>query len=216
MNTIRNVIETWARGPLTNVGKWLHPNQITLLRLPLGFAVIAIYEWSAVWGIATFFLYAFLDWLDGAVARADLKLQSDLGAKFDPYIDKIVNLTILWYFTFSRGFAWYFITALVLSTLVNVWSQLQRGSLWKQLEEGIGAGLGLKRKSVMVSLSVRQAGLSNHAANWYGKLKTLLEFTVIVLLFVHQSVAMQIVTTIFLCAAALLGACGVYRRIKPI
>ncbi|MBI5397861.1 CDP-alcohol phosphatidyltransferase family protein [Candidatus Woesearchaeota archaeon] len=71
-------------------------NILSLLRIPLAFAVIAVYP-SPFWAAVFLSLAALSDWLDGVVARR-MKLENPVGAMIDPICDKIFVAILLIFF----------------------------------------------------------------------------------------------------------------------
>jgi CDP-diacylglycerol--glycerol-3-phosphate 3-phosphatidyltransferase len=69
---------------------WTIPNLLTLLRLALSFALFVVIGWEA-WlaALGIFGLAAVTDWLDGWIARA-YGQGSALGRNLDPLVDKIL------------------------------------------------------------------------------------------------------------------------------
>lgn len=89
--------------PITNNGPGgrnfsiLNPaNIISLLRIPLAFAVAAVYP-NSFWAAVFLLLAALSDWIDGVVARR-MKLENPLGAILDPACDKIFVAILLIFF----------------------------------------------------------------------------------------------------------------------
>jgi len=76
---------TPKRPPLFNL-----PNQLTALRLVLGFILFGLIEYNCwITSIFVFALAAVTDWLDGYFARKQ-GLVSTLGRNLDPLVDKVV------------------------------------------------------------------------------------------------------------------------------
>lgn len=91
---------TPSEAPATaNVGPQppIHPNTITLLRLPLGPLAVGFLVTETVWGIALAAVLALIleitDIADGKIARK-YGLVSDFGKLFDPYSDSFSRFTL--------------------------------------------------------------------------------------------------------------------------
>jgi len=86
----------WQAAVLRLIPAWIKPNQITIFRLlliPLVLYLLGIRLF--IWSMLVFFLAAFLDIIDGALARGRNQ-SSTWGLILDPYADKLLTvLTIL-------------------------------------------------------------------------------------------------------------------------
>ncbi len=88
----------WARTLFDKLPPWVRPNHLTLARLALLPAILALLlsEWYFA-ALAVFVIAALLDSMDGALARVrDQK--SDLGAWLDPMADKFLVIVMLVFF----------------------------------------------------------------------------------------------------------------------
>lgn len=74
------------------------PNVLTLVRMPLTFAIVALmygtWRWAATLAFWLFIAAALSDWLDGKLAR-DRNIVSDFGKFMDALCDKVLVLGIL-------------------------------------------------------------------------------------------------------------------------
>lgn len=74
------------------------PNLLTLSRVPLMFAVVALlyadFEWAATIAFWLFIVAALTDWLDGKIARARGEVSS-FGLFMDAVIDKVLVLGLM-------------------------------------------------------------------------------------------------------------------------
>jgi CDP-diacylglycerol--glycerol-3-phosphate 3-phosphatidyltransferase len=140
---------------------WTLPNQLTLARFPMAallFLLIWLEAWP--WCLAVFALAAFTDWLDGWVARV-WKLTSALGRSLDPLADKVLTcgaFIFLLPVAQAKNEGWmlpWMVTVVVCRELIIA---TLRGYL-----ESLGAKFG---------------------ADWFGKVKTVLQFAALVAIFV--------------------------------
>ncbi len=70
--------------------KWTTPNQLTIFRfLTIPFIILLLVSEQYVLGLFLFFISAFSDALDGALARTQNKI-TDWGKLFDPLADKML------------------------------------------------------------------------------------------------------------------------------
>ncbi|HTX65091.1 MAG TPA: CDP-diacylglycerol--glycerol-3-phosphate 3-phosphatidyltransferase [Opitutaceae bacterium] len=74
------------------------PNVLTLIRMPLTFAIVALmygtWRWAATLAFWLFIAAAITDWLDGKFAR-ERNIVSDFGKFMDALCDKVLVLGIL-------------------------------------------------------------------------------------------------------------------------
>jgi len=74
------------------------PNVLTLVRMPLTFAIVALmygtWRWAATLAFWLYLAAALSDWLDGKLAR-DRNIVSDFGKFMDALCDKVLVLGIL-------------------------------------------------------------------------------------------------------------------------
>ncbi|MDD2764439.1 MAG: CDP-diacylglycerol--glycerol-3-phosphate 3-phosphatidyltransferase [Opitutaceae bacterium] len=74
------------------------PNALTLIRMPLTFAIVALmygtWPWAATLAFWLFIAAAITDWLDGKLAR-ERNSVSDLGKFMDALVDKILVIGIM-------------------------------------------------------------------------------------------------------------------------
>jgi CDP-diacylglycerol--glycerol-3-phosphate 3-phosphatidyltransferase len=138
---------------------WNLPNLLTLSRFPMAallFVLIAYEQWA--WCLAVFLLAAFTDWLDGYLARI-WKMTSALGRSLDPLADKVLACgAFIFLIPYGAKDGWMppWVVAVV------VCRELIIASLRAYLES-IGAKFG---------------------ADWWGKIKTTLQFAALVAIFV--------------------------------
>lgn len=74
------------------------PNALTLIRMPLTFAVVALmhgtWPWAATLACGLFVAGAITDWLDGKLAR-ERNIVSDFGKFMDALMDKVLVLGVM-------------------------------------------------------------------------------------------------------------------------
>jgi CDP-diacylglycerol--glycerol-3-phosphate 3-phosphatidyltransferase len=74
------------------------PNALTLIRMPLTFAIVTLmygkWPWAATLGCGLFVAAAITDWLDGKLAR-ERNIVSDFGKFMDALVDKVLVLGIM-------------------------------------------------------------------------------------------------------------------------
>jgi CDP-diacylglycerol--glycerol-3-phosphate 3-phosphatidyltransferase len=74
------------------------PNVLTLIRMPMTFAIVALmygaWPWAATFACVLFVLAAITDWLDGKLAR-ERNIVSDFGRFMDALADKVLVLGIM-------------------------------------------------------------------------------------------------------------------------
>ena len=74
------------------------PNTLTLIRMPLTFAIVAlmygIWPWAATCAFWLFIAAAITDWLDGKLAR-DRNIVSDFGKFMDALADKVLVIGVM-------------------------------------------------------------------------------------------------------------------------
>lgn len=170
-------------------------NFLTFFRL-LGSLIIFIllylfskYNYFSLFYIAFFFFVAssFTDFLDGYLARK-FRLESELGKIFDPITDKILTTTTFFILSYLELTPWFLVLVFVLRDIIVD-----------------GFRIFLAKKNISV------------AANFLGKLKTVLQILAIVIIFLGYSISVEIfikhyylfnLTTIF--AAIISVISGIY------
>ena len=74
------------------------PNVLTLIRMPLTFAIVALmygtWRWAATLACLLFVVAAVTDWLDGKFAR-ERNIVSDFGKFMDALVDKVLVLGVM-------------------------------------------------------------------------------------------------------------------------
>ncbi len=74
------------------------PNTLTLIRMPLTFAIVALmygtWPWAATCAFWLFIAAAITDWLDGKLAR-DRNIVSDFGKFMDALADKVLVIGVM-------------------------------------------------------------------------------------------------------------------------
>jgi CDP-diacylglycerol--glycerol-3-phosphate 3-phosphatidyltransferase len=74
------------------------PNVLTLIRMPLTFAIVALmygtWQWAATLACGLFVCAAVTDWLDGKLAR-ERNIVSDFGKFMDALVDKVLVLGVM-------------------------------------------------------------------------------------------------------------------------
>jgi CDP-diacylglycerol--glycerol-3-phosphate 3-phosphatidyltransferase len=74
------------------------PNALTLIRMPLTFAIVALmygtWPWAATLAFWLFIAAAITDWLDGKLAR-DRNIVSDFGKFMDALADKVLVIGVM-------------------------------------------------------------------------------------------------------------------------
>lgn len=76
--------------PSASTSPWNVPNLLTMIRLILAIAVIALIAVNRFgWALASFLVAASTDWVDGYWARRYGQV-TKLGRIFDPFVDKII------------------------------------------------------------------------------------------------------------------------------
>ena len=74
------------------------PNVLTLIRMPLTFAIVALmygtWRWAATLACVLFVSAAVTDWLDGKLAR-ERNIVSDFGKFMDALVDKVLVLGVM-------------------------------------------------------------------------------------------------------------------------
>ena len=139
---------------------WSVPNLLSLSRLPLAvivFALIAIEAWPAA--LAVFVLAVLTDWLDGWWARRFNQL-SAIGRNLDPLTDKV----------------------LIGGTFIYLLPVEPAGLTRWMVTLIIGRELLITGLRGIVEATGRTFG-----ADWFGKLKTVLQSSVLIGVFVLQS-----------------------------
>jgi phosphatidylglycerophosphate synthase len=191
------------------IGEKVHPNQITAVRIPMAIGALGLQTVSPVASTAVAAITDCIDWLDGAVARASNKTTME-GARFDPYVDKVVNTLELVYLIFStRSFV--FALSALENIAIDIYSQKQRGSLLRQLQEGI--------RSVRNPESCTPDGEEHlHLkANRYGKYKKILQsVAIIVALLDSQNNYVQLSSAVLLNISFVLGYMGTKKRLQMV
>jgi CDP-diacylglycerol--glycerol-3-phosphate 3-phosphatidyltransferase len=142
---------------MSNERIWTIPNILTLLRLPLSvvlFAFIACEWW--MWALIVFAVGSLTDWADGYLARK-LNQQSDLGRNLDPLLDKV------W-----TGGAFIFLIVAPKSGIHAWMATVVVG------REMLITGL----RGMMETKGVK------FGADWFGKLKTVLQMAAIIAILV--------------------------------
>ncbi|MFH1375745.1 MAG: CDP-alcohol phosphatidyltransferase family protein [Patescibacteria group bacterium] len=92
---VRSLIDKVSQKPLKALSKKVHPDSITLSRIPIGVLVLLAYliDQKEIAAALYFFNY-FLDVLDGMVARVSGQ-ETGNGARLDPFVDKLTNYPLL-------------------------------------------------------------------------------------------------------------------------
>jgi len=81
---------------------WIQPNHITLFRIiATPPTLILLFDRHFEWGVPLFFLVAFTDALDGALARTRNKI-TVWGMMFDPLADKLLIVPVILILVFSN------------------------------------------------------------------------------------------------------------------
>lgn len=74
------------------------PNVLTLIRMPLTFAIVALmygsWPWAATLAFGLFIFAAITDWLDGKLAR-ERNIVSDFGKFMDSLADKVLVIGVM-------------------------------------------------------------------------------------------------------------------------
>ena len=172
---------TPVRSAMRWVGRYVHPNRITALRL-LGTPVAMVATRVSNTAAATAFaVNSLLDWVDGAVARSCPGSKTQEGAMLDPLIDKLSHATALGYLVAQHSHDVPLAVAASASVALNAVSQLQRGRLGAQLRD---AWRGVvSPESCEVIEDATDARVKRVQANAIGKLKHVLECIAITALF---------------------------------
>lgn len=205
----RDLLEQHVLSPVTAVvGKYVHPNHITAVRVPLTVAALAVDRVSHIGSTTTYAVATLLDWLDGAVAR-ETDQQTREGAMLDPYVDKVTNALSLAYIVSQHSENIWLAIAATFSVGLNVLSQAQRGSLHKQTVDAI--------RAVLSPATCEPSGTSTDAAkisaNVWGKIKQIIECTVITgMLAAGDTEQVQTASAVGLGVATALGAWGTVKR----
>ncbi len=147
--------------PTHSPGWWNLPNQLTFSRFGLAvllFVLISVNQpWAWLACLIVFVVAAVTDWLDGYIARR-WKLGTALGRSLDPLADKVLNCgAFIFLLPAGEKGGWllpWMVAAIVLRELIIA-------SL-RSFVEATGAKFG---------------------ADWFGKLKTVLQFAALIAIF---------------------------------
>lgn len=196
------------------MGKKIHPNQITSLRIPLATGTIGMQAVSPLMSAGMAALTDIVDWIDGAVARASHQTTME-GSRLDPMVDKIVNTAELVYLVYTVRHQLYsvagvaFTMGAIENIVVDAYSQLLRGNLLEQCKEGWRATLHPE--------TCAPDGHEYHhlKANFLGKIKKVLQSLAVItaLAYGNQEVA-QYSAAVFLHVAVILGYMGTQKRLE--
>jgi CDP-diacylglycerol--glycerol-3-phosphate 3-phosphatidyltransferase len=174
------------------------PNILTLLRIPLLFAIVVVdllrVPAAGTWVLLLFALSMLSDFLDGYLARL-LKQTSQFGKIADPLLDKFFIIGMLMWMQASGSIAMVHLPVILLLFLRELTITGMRGS----------SGLG---------------------ADWYGKWKTTFLFVALLVILIHRALVMDYawsvesiawlhtVGVVCLWAGCLLGVVSGFRYIK--
>ncbi|MCN0158390.1 CDP-diacylglycerol--glycerol-3-phosphate 3-phosphatidyltransferase [Mesomycoplasma ovipneumoniae] len=145
-------------------------NFLTFFRLLGGLIIFVLlylfskYNYFSLFYIAFFFFVAssLTDFLDGYLARK-FSLESELGKIFDPITDKILTTTTFFLLSYLELTPWYLVLVFVLRDIIVD-----------------GFRIFLAKKNI------------NVAANFLGKLKTVLQILAIIIIFLGYSISAEI------------------------
>ena len=166
--------------------EWTIPNVLSLFRLALIPAIVATYLTDRpIWVPALLLaLSGLTDLFDGAIARHFNQI-SEIGKLLDPIADKLTQVAVI----------------VSLAIKIPPWRWLVGIVFLKELLQGIG-GLLLLRTDVKV-----------HAAEWFGKISTVLFYVVMVAIVVFPEMPQALLyTLIVLVALAMIAAFAGYCR----
>lgn len=146
-------------GALTRTPDWRNlPNQLTFSRFVLAavlFVLIAYGQWLGC--LIVFIVAAVTDWLDGYIARR-WKMGTALGRSLDPLADKVLNCG-----------AFIFL--------------LPEGIRGQWLLPWMAAVIVLRELIITGLRSFMETSGSKFGADWFGKLKTVLQFAALFAIF---------------------------------
>lgn len=173
----RDIVEriSLVRKSLQWLGTHMHPNHITAIRLPLTAVAAAIDTISHTASTLTFAVTSGLDWVDGAVARSTPGKETREGAMLDPAVDKVCHAIALGYLVTQHIDDLVFATAALVSVVLNIVKQAQRGSLGEQIAD---AQRGLLTPGECHPITSDAEAKKMKASGW-GKIKHMLEVTAI-------------------------------------
>ena len=165
--------------------EWTIPNMLSLFRLALIPAVVATYLTDrSIWLPAVLLgLSGLTDLFDGAIARKFNQV-SEVGKLLDPIADKLTQIAVIFSLAVKTPSLWWLVA------IIGI----------KEILQGIG-GLLLLRSDVKV-----------HAAEWFGKVATVLFYVVMVAIVVFPDMP----TTLMYALIALVAAAMIAARIVDI
>lgn len=206
---IRDQAESAVSGGLKKVWDTVHPNVISGVRLPIGMVSLLVQQVDKTVGTILYLANEWLDWVDGAAARASGKT-SVAWAKLDPLVDKMVHGSQLLYFVsqiqdIQTALGITFSTVVATNLWVNYHSQRKRWPIGEQIMDSWRAISHPDQMNEWDDAMIK--------ANLLGKLKFLLESFAILALYVGNDTQEGMwVSTALLTIATTLWALGARKR----
>lgn len=178
---VRDAAEKVAHRALSATGRVIHACHISVARvLPAACVAPLALSGRPVAAVACQVSFLVADWLDGAVARAANQCSAE-GARLDPLMDKVGNMTSLAILAYSVQCGYVLDGAKVPGDPVAgpVIASLALGSFGVNAFSEYRRGLGMERlretgRAIFSPASCKPAA-SVHAANFWGKTKFFLE-----------------------------------------
>lgn len=155
------------------------PNILTVFRLVLIPFIIHLYRRGEYYKAASLIVVSGVtDVMDGLIARK-CNMISDLGKILDPIADKLTQFTLIFCLTMRYEYMWYLVAIIVV----------------KELTQAVFGYLVLQRQNEI------------HSSQWFGKLSTVLLYTMSAVLIVFPSIQEKTANyMICICGAALVFA----------
>lgn len=185
---LRDKLERPFHPYLRKLNERIHPNQTSWARVLASPLILWINYFSSETALVLHWVNSLADWIDWTQARAWIwvhdwewwkkikPLTSIEWSKLDPLVDKIVTWTQLAFLSLHNGNE-ILIWLSLLNILVDIVSQLQRWPLWAQIQEGFEMCSNPDSCTYIDHIDTMVQ------ANWYWKVKMIIQSSVIALLY---------------------------------